>query len=153
MSKQHRYFEAHRQGGFSVPVPSARDKSICLPSRDKGALSNTSFTAAAYSLHNDLSPVFVLDQPAPTLICNFQCLVRTPQSSLHASPLPCQNIASSLFPAWGQGTLLKNLPSHIHTLQRIPRKLHLPKREIRPTPKKHLNSERLTQVSSYPFLW
>lgn len=157
-SKQQRYFGTHRQGGFAVPVPGVVGKPTCLPSRDTGALSSTSLTAAAYSLHNHLSPVFVLEQFAPTLICNCQCLVRTPQSCLllplqptrilppvcSLPPLRTRDIVHSFHP--------KNLPSHIHTLQSSPRKLHLPKREMQPIPKIHLNSERPGQVPSYPSL-
>lgn len=131
-SKQHRYFETHRQGGFAVPVPGAAGNPICLPSRDTGALSNT-------SLHYYLSPLFVLEQSAPTLIGNFQCLVRSPQSSLHVSPSTPQEYCLQSFSSlrtrdFVQSSHSKNLPSHIHTLQKSPRKLHLPKREMQPTP-------------------
>lgn len=48
--------------------------------------------------------------------------------------------------------MLSHSSSHVHTLQKIPRNLELPKREKKPTPPKHMNLETPTLIFSHPFL-
>lgn len=99
-SNQHRYSET-QAGRVRCTSPWCCRSAHLPASRDTGALPKTTFTAAACSLHNYLSPAFVLEQSAPTLKRNCQCLLRHHRAACMLPLYPTRILPA----AWGQGTL------------------------------------------------
>lgn len=159
MCKQHRYSETPRQGGFAVPGPGAQVIPSAHPPGTQGSIQHWFYSSCIVCLCSCklLVSCFCSRRVCPNSDTRLTVFgwdtMEKPACFPSAPPEYClQSLSSLRTRDLVQSFHSKNLPSNIHTLQRSPRKSHLPKREMWPTPKIHLNSERPTQVPSYPFL-